>query len=77
MYNKNKLYTDIMCALANSSTVHFHYRLTDGLCGLIKNVVNVEVWETAEAVTMVTSDDSKITLPTKIIDLVCIMGDES
>lgn len=64
-----------MGSVANSGIVNVHYRLTGGLCGVVKNVTNVQVWETEDAITFVSEDESKFTLPTEIIDLLCIMGD--
>lgn len=75
MYSKQRVYNEVMGSVANSGTVNVHYRLTGGLCGVVKNVTNVQVWETEDAITFVSEDESKFTLPTEIIDLLCIMGD--
>ena len=77
MYSKLRIYGEVMSVVSNSGEANVHYRLTGGLVGFIKDVINVEVWETENAITFVTSDDSKITFPTEIIDLMCIMGDRS
>ena len=52
-----------------------YYRLIGGLCGVVKDVTFVDVWETEDAVTLVSKNESRVTLPIKIIDLLCIMGE--
>lgn len=77
MYSKQRVYNEVMSNISNSTTVNVHYRLTGGLCGVVKNVKDVQVWETEDAITFVSEDESKFTLPMEIIDLLCIMGDRS
>ena len=75
MYNKEKIYDEVMSHVSYCGKTNVYYRLTGGLCGVVKGVIFVQVWETEDAITLVSKNESKITLPIKIIDLLCIMGE--
>ena len=75
MYNKEKIYDEVMSHVSACGKTNVYYRLVGGFCGVVKSVVFVEVWETEDAITFVSKNESKITLPTKIIDLLGIMGE--
>lgn len=72
---KEKIYKEVMCSVSQCGKTNIHLRLVGGYCGVVKNIVNVQVWETEECVTFVTEDDSKITYPVALIDVYCIMSD--
>lgn len=72
---KVSMNNQIMARISEDGKTNVYYRLLGGLCGVVKNVIDVEVWETENAVTLATEDNSKITLPTEIIDIICLMGD--
>lgn len=75
MYNKEKIYNDVMSHISACGKTNVYYRLIYGLCGVVKDVIFVDIWETEDAITLVSENESKITFPIKIIDLICIMGD--
>lgn len=75
MYNKEKIYNEVMSHVSVCGETNVYYRLIGGLCGVVKDVTFVDVWETEDAVTLVSENESKVTLPVKIIDLLCIMGE--
>ena len=75
MYNKEKIYNEVMSRVSVCGKTNVYYRLIGGLCGVVKDVTFVDVWETEDAVTLVSKNESRVTLPIKIIDLLCIMGE--
>ena len=75
MYNKEKIYDEVMSRVSVCGKTNVYYRLIGGLCGVVKDVTFVDVWETEDAVTLVSKNESRVTLPIKIIDLLCIMGE--
>lgn len=75
MYNKEGIYNEVMSHVSACGKTNVYYRLTGGFCGVVKDTVFVEVWETEDAITLVSENESKVTLPIKIIDLLCIMGE--
>lgn len=75
MYNKEKIYDDVMSHISACGKTNVYYRLIYGLCGVVKDVIFVDIWETEDAITLVSENESRITFPIKIIDLLCIMGD--
>ena len=75
MYNKEKIYDEVMSRVSVCGKTNVYYRLIGGLCGVVKDVTFVDVWETEDAVTLVSKNESRVKLPIKIIDLLCIMGE--
>lgn len=75
MYNKEKIYDEVMSHVSVCGKTNVYYRLIGGFCGVVKDVIFVEVWETEDVITLVSENESKVTLPIKIIDLLCIMGE--
>ena len=75
MYNKEKIYNDVMSHISTCGKTNVYYRLIYGLCGVVKDVIFVDIWETEDAITLISENESRITFPIKIIDLLCIMGD--
>ena len=75
MYNKEKIYNDVMSHISACGKTNVYYRLIYGLCGVVKDVTFVDVWETEDAIRLVSENESRVTLPIKIIDLLCIMGE--
>lgn len=74
MYNKEQVYNEVMAHVSACGKTSVYYRLTGGLCGVVKEVTFVDVWETEDAITLVADNETRVTLPIKIIDLLCIMG---
>ena len=75
MVKKQKIYRDVMSSFAMRGNVHLYIKFENGVCGLIKDIVNVEVWESINAVTFVTENGSKISYPTDVLSEYCILGE--
>ena len=73
MYSKEGIYDEVMSYISSHGRAILFYRLIGGLNGFIKGILYVEVWETEDAVTFVSEEGGKFTLPVKIIDLLCFM----
>lgn len=74
MVKKQKIYRDVMVSVSMRGNAQIYIKFENGVCGLIKDIVNVEVWESVDAVTFVSRNGSKISYPTDILSEYCILG---
>lgn len=64
-----------MSHLSSHSVTDVYIRFYNGVCGIVKGIINIEVWESVDAITFVTENGSKISYPTDLLSEYCILGE--